>query len=360
MINPYQTMSELIEEAISNQRAKDVIARRFGLATGKRETLEEIGQSYGITRERVRQIEEGGLKALSAPKILSYLEPTLEYIKSHLQEHGDLRREETLLNDLAFVCVPVVASQNNIAVNTKEKNEISLCQAALYLSLVLGQSFTREKEDAKFHPLWTINKKSIVLARKIIDYLARHFNKAAETLEFKELYLRLKEIDKNITEKAFASYIDASKNIDSNKFGQYGLSHWPEIYPRGVRDKAYLVLKQHGEPLHFREITEKINEHNIDHKRAQVETVHNELIKDFRFVLIGRGVYALSNWGYIPGTVSDVIVNILEEKGFLTKEEILKEVLGKRMIKENTILINLQNRKIFNKDVEGKYSLRKS
>jgi hypothetical protein len=190
--------------------------------------------------------------------------------------------------------------------------------------------------------------------------LAKHFNKAAKTLEFKDVYMRLKEIDGSISEKALASYIDASKGIDLNKFGHYGLSHWPEISPRGVRDKAYLILKQHGEPLHFRNITELINEHNIDHKRAQVETVHNELIKDSRFVLIGRGIYALSNWGYIPGTVSDVIANVLKENGPLNKEEILKKVLEKRVIKENTILINLQNRKIFNKDAEGKYSLRKS
>ena len=269
MINPHQTISELIEEAISNQRAREVIARRFGLATGERETLEEIGQSYGITRERVRQIEENGLKALSAPTILSALEPTFEYVRSHLREHGDLKREDVLLGDLTFVCMPVATSENSDSAptSTKLRAEIPLCQAALYLALVLGQSFIKEKEDRKFHPLWALNKKSVVLARKVIDYLAKHFNKAAETLEFKELYLRLQEIDKNITEKALASYIDASKNIGLNKFGQYGLSHWSEISPRGVRDKAYLILKQHGKPLHFREITELINEHNIDHKR---------------------------------------------------------------------------------------------
>lgn len=358
MINPYQIISNIIERAISNQRAKDVIARRFGLATGERETLEEIGQSYGITRERVRQIEENGLKALSDPKIIAQLEPIFEYVKTHLEEHGELRREETLLNDLVCVCTPIAESQKNNSGSGKAASP-ALHQSALYLTLVLGQSFIREKEDKKFHPLWTLNKKSVAAARKVVDYLAKYFNKAAKTLEFKDIYNQLKDIDKNMTEKALASYIDASKGINANKFGHYGLSHWPDISPKGVRDKAYLVLKQHGKPLHFREITEKINEHNIDHKLAQVETVHNELIKDSRFVLIGRGIYALLNWGFVPGTVSDVIANVLEENGSLTKEQILKKVLEKRIIKENTILINLQNRNIFAKDEEGRYSLRK-
>ena len=90
-----------------------------------------------------------------------------------------------------------------------------------------------------------------------------------------------------------------------------------------------------------------------------METVHNELIKDARFVLVGRGMYALSEWGYEPGTVTELIGNLLKQNGPLTKEEILEKILAMRFIKENTILINLQNRKNFIKDEKGKYSLKK-
>lgn len=40
------------------EKERTVIARRIGLDGGNRETLQEIGDTYGITRERVRQIED--------------------------------------------------------------------------------------------------------------------------------------------------------------------------------------------------------------------------------------------------------------------------------------------------------------
>lgn len=358
MFNPNQTIIEVLESAINNQRAKDVIMRRFGIFDGNRQTLEEIGQQYGITRERVRQIEASGLEALSQPEIISSLEPHFTFVKSHLEEHGGLKREEKLLEDLAYICFPVAVEKAEEKDKNLEKN-VSQCQSALYLILVLGKDFAREKESDKFHPLWTINKSYISAARKVVDYLAKHFQKASKTLEFKDIASQIKSIDPKISEKAIVAYLDAAKEIHKNKFGHYGLIDWPEISPKGVKDKAYLVLKKHGKPLHFSEIAEHINMHNLDHKRAQVETVHNELIKDSRFVLVGRGMYALSEWGYEPGTVTELISNLIQKNGSLTKKEILEKILAKRFIKENTILINLQNRKNFIKDDKGKYSLKR-
>jgi len=73
---------------------------------------------------------------------------------------------------------------------------------------------------------------------------------------------------------------------------------------------------------------------------------------------VGRGLYALSEWGYQPGTVSEIISQVLKQEGPLTKEEIAKKVLAKRLVKENTILINLQNRKLFERDNTGRYLVR--
>ena len=92
-------------------------------------------------------------------------------------------------------------------------------------------------------------------------------------------------------------------------------------------------------------------------KKAHIATTHNELIKDPRFVLVGRGLYALSEWGYINGIVKDVITKILDKSGPLTKKEIVEKVMKERYVKENTILVNLQNSKNFKKEKDGKYSL---
>lgn len=360
MVNPYQTILEVVGGSLDNERTKDIILRRFGLVDGRRQTLEEIGQEYGITRERVRQIESNGLKSLSGPKIVNHLKPSLDFVKDHLADHGHLKREERLLQDLACVCYPLVKNDNG---NTDSNPDIggedlSNCQSAFYLILVLGQPFMREKENDKLHAFWTIEKKSIAAAKNIIDSLVKLFSKNPQVVAFEDLHDLIKEKNSDLSEKAAFSYIDISKEIGVNKFGQYGLSHWPEIAPKGVRDKAYLILKKYHKPLHFTEITQLINENDLDGKVAQVETVHNELIKDARFVLVGRGIYALSEWGYDAGTVVDVIVGLLKESGPLSREEIIEKVLGKRMIKENTVLVNLQNRKYFVKSDGGGYALK--
>ncbi len=107
--------------------------------------------------------------------------------------------------------------------------------------------------------------------------------------------------------------------------------------------------------MHFKEVAESIK--NLFDKKAHVATTHNELIKDKRFVLVGRGLYALSEWGYLNGVVKDVIAKVLEKHGPLTKDEIVDKVLKERYVKENTIMVNLQNAKHFKKDKQGKYSL---
>jgi len=361
MFNPHQTISEVLDTALENKRVRDIISRRFGLVDGQRQTLEEIGRDYGITRERVRQIEENGLELLSQPKIISkiisHLKPSFEFISEHLSEYGNLKREKRLLDDLTCICLPSEALAKEEALANED---FSRCQAALYLILVLGKPFIREKESEEFHPLWTINKKSISLARRIVDFLIRYLQKLSQTLEFEELLSQSKKIEKTLTEKALFSYIDACKKIDVNRFDQYGLINWPEISPRGVKDKAYLILKKHGQPLHFTQITELINQNNLDDKPAFIQTVHNELIKDPRFVLVGRGIYGLAEWGYEPGTVAEIISKLLSQYKALSKEEILKHVLEKRMVKENTVLINLQNRKYFIRREDGKYTLKNS
>jgi DNA-directed RNA polymerase delta subunit len=122
-----------------------------------------------------------------------------------------------------------------------------------------------------------------------------------------------------------------------------------------MRDYAFLVIRKHGSPIHFREVAKQITQ--VFKKKAHVATTHNELIKDPRFVLVGRGLYALKEWGYMSGVVRDVIKKIIEKNGPLTKDEIIEKVLKERYVKDNTIMVNLQNQKHFKKDREGKYSI---
>ena len=148
-----------------------------------------------------------------------------------------------------------------------------------------------------------------------------------------------------VKQQPLGNWLSISKNIAKNPLGEWGKSKSSNIKTKGVRDYAYLILRKHGSPIHFREVAKLISE--VFKKKAHVATTHNELIKDPRFVLVGRGLYALAEWGYLSGVVKDVIRKIIEKNGPLTKDKIIEKVLKERYVKENTILVNLQNPKYF-------------
>ena len=144
------------------------------------------------------------------------------------------------------------------------------------------------------------------------------------------------------------------KKISKNPLGEWGKIDSSNIKTRGIRDYAYLVMRKHGSPMHFKEVATAISD--TFKKKTHMATTHNELIKDARFVLVGRGIYALKEWGYKPGIVRDVIKEILVKEGPLSKEDVVDRVMKERYLKKNTILVNLQNPKYFKKNKEGLYS----
>jgi len=313
-------------------RQKEVIVRRFALRggvrrkqaffsprrwrSGERETLEAIGKDFGITRERVRQIERDAFLNLKAE--LKKYQKVFEYFKKSLQKTGNLRKEELLLAELG---------------DGESQNQI-------YFLLTLGEGFERFGETEDFYSLWTTDKASWTTAQKAIDAFYEKLKKTGKPLEVKEALL--------------PSYLEISKKIQKNAKGLYGLKDWPEINPRKIKDKAYLVLKESQKPLHFTQVAGLIDS-------SLPQTVHNELIKDPRFVLVGRGIYALKEWGYQEGQVRDVILNVLKTAGRpLKKEEILEKTLEQRLVKENTIFLNLSNKKYFLRNSEGRYTIKEA
>jgi len=321
-----QICQELLRDL--SQRQKEILFRRFGLKSGQRETLESIGKSYGITRERVRQIEKEGFLKLK-PKTNQY-QKIFQYFNKYFEAKGGFKKEDILLNELA---------------GPNQKSQI-------YFLLTLGPNFERFGETEDFYSLWTINRNSLVLAKKVIDSFSNKLKELGKPLRLKEFELPLGLPKGQVGGGWVLSYLEISKKIQKNPEGLYGLKDWPEINPRGIKDKAYLILKKTKTPLHFTEVAKLI-------EGALTQTVHNELIKDSRFILVGRGIYALEEWGYYPGQVKDIILKVLkEERKPLTKEEILEKVLEQRLVKENTILLNLSNKKYFERDVQGKYKVK--
>lgn len=337
----YQQLALRIIKQIPNPRTGEIISLRFGLEDGQRRTLEAVGQKYGITRERVRQVEKAAFFEFGKPEVKKLFQPAFKTIDIFLNQEGQLVREERLLSLLA---------------NTESSDP---SRGVLYFILTLGQHYNRFVNYDKFFPVWTNSEDVFNKASQTIDSLLNRLIKEGQPVSEKQLTEFLKELNHNISKRALLSYIDATKQINQNNLGQFGLTSWPEINPRGVKDKAYIIFKGKNKPLHFSEVANLINSESGDSYNVQVQTVHNELIKDDRFVLVGRGIYALKEWGYQPGTVRQVIANLLKESGPLSKNEILYGVLKDRLVKENTVLINLQNRNHFIKEADGKYKLAK-
>jgi len=191
--------------------------------------------------------------------------------------------------------------------------------------------------------------------------------KPKDSLEAKEKkLLHPEEIVKVLTGKVAGisdnqarNFLSVLEKIAANNFGKLGLIVWPEISPKGTRERIYIVLKEKNKPLHFSEIAKFIDEYNLSKRKSHPQTVHNELIKDERFVLIGRGIYALKEWGYESGTVKDILERILKEnKEPLAKEEILSRILKSRKVKKSTVMINLNNHNFFIKQ-GNTYSIKK-
>lgn len=320
-------------------RARDVLEKRYGLgADAQTLTLEAIGKIYGITRERVRQIENYGIQSIQKSDVYNEFTEVFKELEEAVSVLGGVIREEDLFAELSK--------------DHQTRNHI-------YFILVVGDPFKRMREDNSFTNRWCVEK-------KVADGVETALNKIFASLDEDELVpedeilSRLKselgDIEERYRdEKILRRWLSISKQIDCNPLGEWGHAVSPNVRAKGIRDYAYLAVKRHGSPMHFKEVAESIK--GLFSKKAHVATTHNELIKDKRFVLVGRGLYALSEWGYSAGVVKDVLRQILQTHGPLTRDEIVDKVRKERYVKDNTIVVNLQDPTLFRKLPDGNYML---
>ena len=365
------------------ERERDVLIRRFGLSGDDKETLEEIGKIHKLTRERIRQIETASIKRLKQLKNLDdYLSGLKSILINLLEEHGGLMEKEYMFNNLINFSI---GSSKNGENKIKHKRHFDFLISKLLFDEfeVIGDSeHFKESFKLKYQSLEHLE----ILAKDLLEKI-REIKKIFMTEELVNLSKGLEAYKNNqekfnpvgnidisgiltndlFKEKAdvvngnkvIYSILQAAKKIEQNKFGFWGINDWREIKPKTINDKIYLILKNSGEPMHFAEIADKINQISFDKKKANAATVHNELILDEKYILVGRGLYGLKEWGYQKGTVADVIEKIIAESGqSLNREEIINRVLGQRMVKKATINLALMNRNKFEITADGKYKMK--
>lgn len=319
-------VSNLFSELM--EREKDVLMRRFGLKGDKSETLEKIGGVHNLTRERVRQIEAASIKKIKKLQSLEdYVSSVKRTVTELMEEHGGLIKKDYLLDILTVIALEMRADKTEEDGGKNENLRLSYRNHFDFiLSKLLADDFELVKTSERFSPSFRVKGQEVSYLEDLADSLIEKVEGLKRTLKTEELIELLKQLDtynlhqeklkesdiniepifksKTFPDKAeiinsnkiLYSLMQSVKNIDRNKFGEWGISNWQEIKPKTVNDKIYLVLKHVGEPMHFTAIADKINEVKFDKKKANAATVHNELILDSRYILVGRGTYALKAW----------------------------------------------------------------
>lgn len=343
--NPYETVAMILKGL--GKRESHILTKRFSLDGRPSKTLEEIGKLYGITRERVRQIQSSAIRELQDQGIEKKTEVPVKAITLILEGSGGIMEENSMVKELL-----------------SEKDFSPLNKYATLFIMQLSPSFDEFSETEIYNKAWGLRGASLEIPRKVIEVFIDILKDKNEPVHHDSVVEHVKghdkfnEVEDRIQNDHIHTHLEISKKVKRNPFGEWGLSHWDSIAPRGVRDKAYLVLRKNDKPLHFRDIAKHIDKAGFDSKKAHPQTVHNELIKDGRFVLVGRGLYGLTSWGYKPGTVADVIERVLRNAGRpMTKEEILEGVLKERFVKNNTVLLGLQSKDRFRRLEDGRYGM---
>ena len=325
-----------ILEGIEREREREIISRRFGLFDRK-ETLEQIGELLGITRERVRQLEKAILIRLKIAAEDGKLE--LEQVERHLVQQLHEMGRAAKLSDLTERVMPNGSD--------RERSHVAFVAELAPKLSVLGEN------DHYHHGVALSEHHDEKQLKKRVDEVVRTVKEHGQTLTAKELHGKL-DYEHPDHVRALASL---SKNLATLK-DVWGLTKWPTVNPKNIRDKIYVILQEQGKPMHFSEISGSIKDSDFKRKDVTTQAIHNELIKDKRFVLIGRGIYALNEWGYKKGTVSDIITEVLKKAGEpLHRDEIVKRVLKDRQVKETTILLNLQSKPEFKRVAKATYAL---
>ncbi|MBN2087882.1 hypothetical protein JW758_06070 [Candidatus Peregrinibacteria bacterium] len=324
-------LKEVIEDMflVLTEKEKDVIIKRFSLNNKPRQTLDKIGKHYSVTRERIRQIENIALNKLRRTVSNTKLRLINRLAKDFIIQDGGVMLESDIINKIL----------QNIYTTSQVDGKI------IVLSLNCDVDLKKSPRTNTTEAFWMLKEINLGDIRKITEAGLSVLKKHGDIMTEDQIISSVQNLalfkNKTIANSLIISCLKTDKRARMVE-GRWGLMEWRHVNPRSIRDKAEIVLDKAKKPLHFVEIANRISEIGFDKKVVTVQAVHNELIRYDQFVLVGRGLYALSKWGYEPGTVADVIEKLLETNGPMSKKQIVEEVLSQRNVKIGTISLNLQ------------------
>jgi len=351
-------INELMEELLvkcRNKRSTDVIKRRYGLTNGEKETLQEIGDFYGVTRERIRQIQALTLRRMKRlendPR--NYL---IEIAEEILYEHDGIINDEEADKFLKLKCPALSAYGSSLFdlfgdLNWIQRYEIGdiviyspyftvipLNQLSEFIFKILKNSeggmntFGIADKINQLNKLWVENNR---------------FNPLTFLWKYCRIDPRIEEI------------IKTNDNPLSSVFRIYSSG-------RAVISWIFLmskVLENEQTPMHFTEISYKVNELIKESgKKIEVRRAHAVLIENKAFAHSGvKGTYGLTAWGFRKETTPELVEECIKKAGFpLHWKQIFEYVSKYKNTKPANIVSILEFNKRFKKIKNGIYGLVKN
>lgn len=338
--------SKIVQNVLNRlrDRERDVLNARFGLRGSDnitKETLESIGGRLSVTRERVRQIEKAVLKKITK-KYTSTFKQIFKIIDDYLLIYGGL--------------VSLDGISDYLEINKQENPELE--NNALRLIMSVNPKLNILNRHSTLKEGWADANVDILKLINIEEDILQILKDSNKPMSEEDLLNLMTKKHSDISKNTIKGALKVNANLGLDNKNRWGLVSWSIIVPKRIRDKVFIILEEANKPMHFEEITRAAQEKFKSKKPVLSRTVHNELISDKRFVLVGRGIYALKSWGYKPGVVSDVIKDVLNQAGKpLHVSEIIELVLKRRQVKRNTIIANLQDKTLFKKAGKAIYVL---
>jgi putative ubiquitin-RnfH superfamily antitoxin RatB of RatAB toxin-antitoxin module len=349
-ITKFLSKSKIVSElnqllSYLTKKEREVLSKRFGINGNEETTLASIGDKMSLTRERIRQIQVQATKKLQRAVRSSDLLLLNENISDFIESNGGIASEAELVNHI----------------DSLFDEDLKEIKNSLLLIAEFDKDLRHEHNKVDYRPHFR-SKKIKFSQIKETSYLATKCLKAEKNVVSKsKLYEYIKknyseEFDFNSQETVNSALRLDRRLRDHGE--SFSLLAWRHVNPRTLFDKIVYVLNDTNQPMHFREIADSMVDKKLRKQNSSIQAIHNELIGNSMFVLIGRGTYALKDWGYEEGTVSEVIESILSEEGPLSLNDLTQKVLQRRKVKEVTVQVNLNTKKdIFKKNTDGQYEL---
>ena len=316
--------------SLLTHKEQDIIERRFAIKTDKKETLDRIGRSYSITRERVRQIESVAIQKLARISQDPSMQLVHNLALSILRANGNVMVEEELV----------------AAMIKGMKDGDQLNPNSVKFALRVSRHLNKQDKNQYYRAFWFTNELNLPQVKRYMVDITQVLQREKCVLGFDDIYDRMPEPP---AKETVASLLKVDWNFMSLEDGRYGLKSWRFLNPRSIKDCIMIVLNERQKPMHFREILKELSVRFPKRKKVTLQACHNELIRHDEFVLLGRGQYGLRKWGMAAGTVCDLIISVFKDNDFepMRRKDIIEKLLEKRDVRLGTISLNLQKYPFF-------------